>query len=73
MSALQHQASAPLLNTLDMAARRLSVSRATFYRLVSAGELQVIKLGSRTMVAETELERFVARLQANSGPGAASG
>jgi excisionase family DNA binding protein len=37
----------------------LSISRPTFYRLINAGELHALKIGSRTVVRADELERFL--------------
>lgn len=40
--------------------RRLGgISRSTFYRLVEKGELHVRKLGNRTVVLESEIERYL--------------
>ena len=38
---------------------QLSISRSHFYDLVSEGRIKIIKIGGRTLVPETELERLV--------------
>ncbi|MCA0318474.1 MAG: helix-turn-helix domain-containing protein [Proteobacteria bacterium] len=47
------------LLTLDMAGKRLSLSRATLYRMSDAGEIALVKRGARTMVRESEVTRIV--------------
>ena len=37
------------------AAKALGVSRSTFYRMVSSGQLAVVKVGRRTLVAKSAL------------------
>jgi excisionase family DNA binding protein len=37
--------------------RRVSISRTLAYRLVAAGELRVVKLGTRTVVPVDEVRR----------------
>lgn len=50
----------PLVHQVDAAARRLGVSRRTFYVLVKDGRLHTFKIGGRVVVAESELQRVVA-------------
>ncbi|MFK2929285.1 helix-turn-helix domain-containing protein [Dyella agri] len=50
----------PLVHQVDAAARRLGVSRRTFYALVKEGRLHTFRIGGRVVVAETELQRVVA-------------
>lgn len=49
----------PLANKIPEACRRLGVGRTSLYALVKAGEIHVIKVGSRTLIPESELQRFV--------------
>lgn len=57
--------SAPLAHRINDAARRLSVGRTTLYELINSGELKTIKIGGRTLIPESELQRAIAsRLQA---------
>jgi excisionase family DNA binding protein len=44
------------------AARRLGVGRSTLYALFRDGRLTPLKIGRRTVVAASDLERFVADL-----------
>ena len=37
---------------------QLSISRSHFYDLVSEGRIKIIKIGGRTLVPETELDRL---------------
>ena len=46
------------------AAEALGVSRSTIYRMVSSGQLSVVKVGRRTLVAKSTL---VALLQTGGG------
>ena len=43
------------------AARMLSLSRTQVYRLVSAGELRICKVGSRSLLPVADLERWLER------------
>ena len=43
------------------AAKRLGVGRTTLYQLIDNGEIRVFKLGSRTLVPQSELVAFVQR------------
>lgn len=50
----------PLLLRIDEAAQRLSISRATMYRLIQRGERPVIRIGSAVRVRAFELDLWVA-------------
>jgi len=52
----------PILNRVDNAAARLGVSRSYLYREISANRLRVIKFGTRTLIAEDDLQRFAVDL-----------
>jgi excisionase family DNA binding protein len=56
----------PLANPILVTAARLGVSRATLYRLMGEGAIKTIKIGHRTLVAEAELQRYVAERMAVS-------
>lgn len=48
----------------------LAISRPTLYRLMARGEISAIKIGSRTVIRASEIERFVASrpsVQARTG------
>jgi excisionase family DNA binding protein len=52
-----------LLYPVDEARERAGgMSRSTFYGLVRSGRISTVKVGSRTLVAADELERFVTSL-----------
>jgi excisionase family DNA binding protein len=40
----------------------LGVCRASLYPLMASGRLRAVKIGSRTMIPRSELERFIASL-----------
>jgi excisionase family DNA binding protein len=48
----------PPLLSVDQVCREAPFSRSSFYRLVRQGRLAIKKLGRRTMVERSELERF---------------
>jgi excisionase family DNA binding protein len=45
-------------------AQALGISRSKLYELIAAGQLKVVKLGSRTLILHSELVRFLATLDA---------
>lgn len=45
------------------------MSRSTFYELTKDGQIEVTKVGRRSFVTGTELERFVASLATPSAAG----
>jgi excisionase family DNA binding protein len=47
--------------TIPQVAERLKVSRNTVYRLISAGELPVVEVGSVSRVAEKDLQDYIDR------------
>lgn len=59
-----HNALTRLAYSPHEGARVLSISRSKFYELIAAGDLKVVKLGSRTLVPHSELVRFLASLAA---------
>ncbi|WP_442253496.1 helix-turn-helix transcriptional regulator [Stenotrophomonas pavanii] len=55
----------PLLHRIPDACRRLSVSRTTLYELIKAGEIRSIKIGTRSLIPEVDLQRVLSsRLEA---------
>ena len=55
----------PLLLTVPEAREVLGgIGHTTFYSEVKAGRLKTVKIGSRTLVAEAELQRYVEALGA---------
>ena len=47
--------------TIPQVAARLKVSRNTVYRLIGAGELPVVQVGSLSRVAEADLQDYIDR------------
>jgi excisionase family DNA binding protein len=47
--------------TIPQAADRLKVSRNTVYRLISAGELPAVTVGSVQRIAEADLQAYIER------------
>jgi len=52
--------STPLLVDIREACELLSIGRTTVYRLIQSGDLEVKKVGRRTLVLYASIERFVA-------------
>lgn len=48
-----------LLVNIDEGCRALSIGRTTFYGLIRNGDLEVVKIGRRTLVVYSSLERYV--------------
>jgi excisionase family DNA binding protein len=51
--------SAPLANTISTSCRRLGIGRTLIYDLLKQGKLNSIKLGTRTLIPESELQRLI--------------
>lgn len=49
-----------LASSVPEACRRLGIGRSMFYELVKRGEVRVIRIGSRTLVPESELQGLIA-------------
>jgi excisionase family DNA binding protein len=58
----QPRNTAPLLNPFPQVTARLGFSRAKLYELIASGQIHPVKVGRRSFIAETELNRFVAAL-----------
>lgn len=50
----------PIAVGVQEAYRSLSIGRTAFYAMVRRGEIRIIKLGKRSLVPRSELERVVA-------------
>ena len=50
----------PIATPVANACRRLGIGRTKLYELIAKGEIRSIKIGTRTLIPETELQRFVA-------------
>ena len=51
----------PLLHSIDGACNRLSMGRSWIYAEISAGRISVARLGRRTLIPESELQRIAAQ------------
>ena len=51
----------PLTMRIPEAARLLSISRSSFYRLLGNGEIEIAKSGRKTLVIVESLKAFIAR------------
>lgn len=49
----------PLALTIQNACARLGVGRSTLYELMKAGEIRHFKIGSRTLIPDSELRTFI--------------
>lgn len=52
------------LYPLMEAAEQLGVGRSTIYELIGSGQIEVVKIGRRTLVPADSLDRYVDRLTA---------
>ena len=53
-----------MLFTVGEAAKRLAVSRSTLYQLLASKQLTSVHIGAAARITEAELERFIAKLEA---------
>jgi len=59
-----HDLPAPLAHRIPDACRRLGIGRSSLYELIRTGEVRTIKIGSRTLIPEAELQNVIdSRLQ----------
>jgi excisionase family DNA binding protein len=52
-------ASVALAHKIPDACRRIGCGRTTIYELLASGAIRAIKIGNRTLIPESELQRFV--------------
>ena len=69
---MAHTSNQELLLRIDTAAERLSVSRATLYRLIRSGEISTVRIGSAVRISAAALERWLATQAVSSRGGASS-
>lgn len=58
--AIIHEANPPLAHRIPDACNRLGIGRSTLYELIKAGEVRVIKIGSRSLIPEADLQKLIA-------------
>ena len=51
----------PLAHPIKNACQRVGLGRTAFYALISSGEIRTFKIGTRTLVPESELQKLVDR------------
>ena len=52
----------PVLLRVNDACRCLGLGRSKLYELIARGEIEIVKVGTRTLVPMASLERFIRRL-----------
>lgn len=57
----------PLADPLNVAVKRMGISRAGAYNFIAAGKLSAVKAGRRTLVLRTEQQRFLEALPVKVG------
>ncbi|MCC0062359.1 MAG: helix-turn-helix domain-containing protein [Rhodobiaceae bacterium] len=57
----------PIALSIPEAAATIGVGRSTFYKLISAGDVPVIKICNRTLVRVADLEAWIAKQPACDG------
>jgi excisionase family DNA binding protein len=57
----------PSLLTVEQAAEELQIGRGMVYRLIGAGELPVLKIGSLTRIPTTAIADYISRNQVYRG------
>lgn len=67
MQALEKQPTTPVFNSIRNAAARLGIGVTMLYSIIGSGQLRTVKLGARTLIHESELQRFAAeRMESNA-------
>ena len=56
----------PRLLKIEEVCQRTSLSRSAIYRVITAGELKMVKIGKAARVLETELDRWIYSLEGES-------
>lgn len=58
---MSKESPAPLAHRIPEACRRLGIGSTSLYELIKAREINTIKIGTRTLVPEAELQKFIER------------
>ena len=61
--------SRPVANPVADVLRRVGISRTKFYQEINAGRLKARKIGSKTVVLETDLQAYLDALPPYDGRG----
>ena len=51
-----------LLNPIETACDRLGIGRTSIYALIKAGDLKLVKIGSKSLITEESILAYVDRL-----------
>ena len=65
---MKSESTAPLAHRIHEACQRLGVGRSKLYELIASGEISSFKVGTRTLIPESELRRFVTERTAAGAP-----
>lgn len=57
----------PRLHTVGQTSERLSIGRASLYKLLRSGALRSVKVSGRRLVSEQAIVDFIAGLDADGG------
>ncbi len=57
-----HPASSPLANSINDSCQRIGIGRSMLYQLIDFEEIKPFYVGTRTLIPESELQRFICRL-----------
>lgn len=49
----------PYARTVADAASSIGIGKSTLWRLIASGEIKTFHVGRRTLITETEIQRFV--------------
>lgn len=58
---MSNTTAAPLAHRIPDACNRIGVGKSTLYELIQAGEIKPLKIGSRTLIPESELQKLLAK------------
>ena len=50
---------APLAHRIPDACQRIGLGRSSLYELIKSGHLRTVRIGGRTLIPESELQRLV--------------
>ena len=62
----------PLAHSLTDACKRIGVGRTTMYHLVKSGQIKALKIASKPVILESELQRFLSDLERTSSDSSTS-
>lgn len=51
---------APLAHRIPDACQRLGIGRSMLYELIKSGEIRTVKIGTRTLIPEADLQKVIA-------------